>query len=389
VPIAHQIKNAKKLESARDDFTIRDRWMETNSPQITQVLRIMICGPGDIEQFAKVVLSQTDEWNRINGDALGHILRATHWKTDATPDLSQRGQSVINEQLHDHADIIVAILWNRFGTPTGIAESGTEEEIRRAIATGKRILLYFCLAEDTRLVDLKQADLVTRFRGEMMDKGLCWTFRSKREFQDLLREHLGRAIHQVTAAQPKTKPKADDRRKQSIRGDNNIQIGENHGTVQRFATPPRVVNQIARDPEWITPREKKQVQEWVNELADLTTNCNVGEARSSWWSRLGNKFEVSSYEQLRADQLPSVKAWYEFNKRELKKGRKQTDPEQWRKDETRKLKAAMSSMKRTKADYYPELARRLKIKPFISSKQLTKANLERVARMAYQDSRGG
>lgn len=363
--------------------------MDKTSPEITQVLRIMICGPGDIEPFAKVVLSQADEWNRINGDALGHILRATHWKTDATPDLSQRGQGVINEQLHDHADIIVAVLWNRFGTPTGIAGSGTEEEILRAIAKGKRVLLYFCLAEDTRLLDLKQADQVSRFRGEMMDKGLCCTFRSKREFQDLLREHLGRAIHQVVKARPKTKPKADDSHKQSIHGDNNIQIGENHGTVQQFATPPRVLNQIARDPEWITPREKKQVQRWVHELADLTTDCSVGEARSSWWSRFGNKFEVSNYEQVRTDALPRVKVWYEFNKRLLKKGRKRTDPEQWRKDETRKLKAGMSSMKRTKADYYPELARRLKIKPFTSSKQLTKANLERVARMAYQDSRGG
>lgn len=36
---------------------------------------------------------------------------------------------------------------------------------------------------------------------------------------------------------------------------------------------------------------------------------------------------------------------------------------------------------------HSELARRLKIKPFSSTKQLTKANFERVARMAYNDSR--
>ncbi|HEV7403507.1 MAG TPA: hypothetical protein VGO11_11290 [Chthoniobacteraceae bacterium] len=37
----------------------------------------------------------------------------------------------------------MAIFWSRFGTPTGRAASGTEEEIRRGIKQRKQVLVYF------------------------------------------------------------------------------------------------------------------------------------------------------------------------------------------------------------------------------------------------------
>jgi hypothetical protein len=38
---------------------------------------------------------------------------------------------------------LIGVFWTRVGTPTGIAESGTLEEIERVAAEGKLVMLYF------------------------------------------------------------------------------------------------------------------------------------------------------------------------------------------------------------------------------------------------------
>ncbi len=55
-----------------------------------------------------------------------------------------RPQSVLNEQLVDTADIVIAIFWNRLGSPTGEAESGTLEEIERAHDRGAYVGILRC-----------------------------------------------------------------------------------------------------------------------------------------------------------------------------------------------------------------------------------------------------
>lgn len=142
----------------------------------------MLCGPGDTEPFRVVGSDLVEEWNSIHSEAFGYTLRAVHWRTDATPDLRDRGQGIINSQLLDKADIIIGVFWNRFGTPTGVADSGTEEEVLRATKIGKRVLLYFCEAEDVRNYDVNQAERVQSFKTRMLQEGLCWTFRNREEF---------------------------------------------------------------------------------------------------------------------------------------------------------------------------------------------------------------
>lgn len=73
------------------------------------------------------------------------------WETDATPGLHVHGpQGKIDEAMDiKSADIVVAVFWHRFGTPTHEADSGTEHELRRATEAWRvrgrpDILVYFC-----------------------------------------------------------------------------------------------------------------------------------------------------------------------------------------------------------------------------------------------------
>ena len=47
---------------------------------------------------------------------------------------------LINDQIGKY-DIFLGVMWRRFGTPTGVAESGTEEEFRRALELWAQELL--------------------------------------------------------------------------------------------------------------------------------------------------------------------------------------------------------------------------------------------------------
>jgi hypothetical protein len=57
-------------------------------------------------------------------------------------------RAAINQQV-DSCDLFVGILWKRFGTPSGLANSGMEKEFRIAWERFQRgsiadILFYFC-----------------------------------------------------------------------------------------------------------------------------------------------------------------------------------------------------------------------------------------------------
>ena len=84
--------------------------------------------------------------NRIINTIINVVFEVIDWKTHVAPGMGGP-REVINKQIGNY-DIFVGIMWKRFGTPTGLAESGTEEEFNTACANWEqfqrpRILFYF------------------------------------------------------------------------------------------------------------------------------------------------------------------------------------------------------------------------------------------------------
>jgi Domain of unknown function (DUF4258) len=65
------------------------------------------------------------------------------WENNSAPAFAFRPQEVINRQLTNASDLIVAIFWTRFGTPAAVAPSRTVEEIEERPRLGKPATLYF------------------------------------------------------------------------------------------------------------------------------------------------------------------------------------------------------------------------------------------------------
>src|SRR5688500_12688313 len=117
-----------------------------------KMLTVFVASPGDVAQEREAVAEVISEFNSTWGRRLGVFLEVVRWETHSFPAAGTDAQSVINEQIGDEYDIFIGILWKRFGSPTGRAGSGTEEEFIRAYSRFRanpatvRIMFYFNIA---------------------------------------------------------------------------------------------------------------------------------------------------------------------------------------------------------------------------------------------------
>src|SRR5437773_1757347 len=148
------------------------------------LVKLALCGPGDVKKEIQIAQEVVTEWNLQHGEARGFWIKHQHWSTDSHPDLSDRPQGVINRQVIDDSDLIVAIFWSRFGTATGVADSGTEEEIRRGIKLRRKVMVYFSDLEPIpSTADKRQLERLWSFRQKLQPTGLCWRFSSREQFR--------------------------------------------------------------------------------------------------------------------------------------------------------------------------------------------------------------
>lgn len=120
------------------------------------VLRVLIASPGDTTDERGAVERSLHGWNASRAEREQVILLPARWETDAVPRLGGSGQSVINEQLVDRADIMIALFDSRLGQAAEEAVSGAAEEIQRAheAEAGKPVHVYFSEEPLPRNVDV-------------------------------------------------------------------------------------------------------------------------------------------------------------------------------------------------------------------------------------------
>lgn len=165
-----------------------------------RVLHLFIASPGDViderESVAQVAA-------RVAGRSRFAI--KTHRWEDGIPTLGDGPQTEIERHLpHYHAfDIVVLILWQRYGTILSDGRSGTEQEFQRAWdarkSTGKpEILAYLCTAGAPILdIDPDQVRRLQSFVADLKDKGLLRVYTDRSQFAVIFDDHLQRLLQEI------------------------------------------------------------------------------------------------------------------------------------------------------------------------------------------------
>ena len=355
-----------------------------------ELVKLTLCGPTDVAKEIAIASEVINEWNCRHGEQRGFWVKHQHWSTDSYPDAQETGQGAINQQLIDSTDILVAIFWSRIGTATAKAESGTVEEIHRALAAGKKVMIYFSDLEPLpACTSIDQLKRLSDFRQQLRAHKSCWTFQSRGRFRDDFATHLALMLNDFPVRRKpsaKRKPRGDGVR-QTARGAGNVQIAGHGNEVHQYQRAPVIKTVLERRPGSITTSEEHQIAEWIKDLAEGTIGKSRKEAYGEWGGRLLKRFKVPKREALLSTDMAAVEGWYRQQKAIQKSGYKTKAPDQWRASRIKAIKSAMNSMGKTNETYYPELSNRLNMKkPFASLTRLTKTDLGRVYQMVLRDS---
>lgn len=101
---------------------------------------MLVSAPGDVpDEDLATVKRMVSQWNWNTGRPTGVTVVPVSWSEHAVAEFGDRPQQVLNDQLVDDSDMAVALFADRLGTPTGVAESGTMEEIDRLVEAGKHV----------------------------------------------------------------------------------------------------------------------------------------------------------------------------------------------------------------------------------------------------------
>jgi nucleoside 2-deoxyribosyltransferase len=163
-----------------------------------ETYQVLIASPSDLGEERDVATAAIGDWNAVHALAEGVVLLPVRWETHALPSTGGRPQGFINEQLVQDADILLAMFWTKLGTNTGVAESGTVEEIDQFVAAGKPASLYFSdrpIAPSK--IDQAQMAALKNFKTDTYRDALVGKFTSPEELRTLLNTHLVRHVRRL------------------------------------------------------------------------------------------------------------------------------------------------------------------------------------------------
>jgi WD40 repeat protein len=167
-------------------------------PQVEKLL-IFLASPSDVPTERRYVEEVVADLNRTVAPDKGVMLQVVRWENDAFPGYGQDAQALINAQIAEMVKyaLFVGIMWNRLGTPTPRATSGTVEEFERAVEALKQkgqpeIWFYFrdSASRFSTEEQLEQRKKVLAFKAQVQASGMPWTYKSPSDFRNKFRNQM-------------------------------------------------------------------------------------------------------------------------------------------------------------------------------------------------------
>lgn len=167
-------------------------------PFMTQTYRVLIASPSDLPEERLAATEAVNDWNALHSVAESVVLLPVKWETHATPETGVRPQEAVNRQLVDNSDFLIGMFWTKLGTDTGVAASGTVEEIDRFVRAGKPAMLYFSERPVTPSnIDLKQHEKLRDFKAATYKRALVGNFSDLNTLKMTLHKDLTNTVRHL------------------------------------------------------------------------------------------------------------------------------------------------------------------------------------------------
>lgn len=229
------------------------------------VVRIMVASPSDVSQERQIIRTVIYEWNDLHSLERSIVLLPVGWDSHSSPEMGDRPQAIINNQILRDCDLLVAVFWTKLGSKSGASSmTGTEEEIEEHLQARKPAMIYFSSAPVLyESVDAANYAALCAFKEKCRTTGLFAEYDSVAAFRQMFMRHLTQTIMRKF-------------------GDFDVQL-----KIER-ATPPPTAD-ISRDAQWLlTEATRADADGTILMLSTLdgltiaaggTTFADAGEAR--------------------------------------------------------------------------------------------------------------
>ena len=175
-------------------------------PQLFSKYKIFLASPSDLVEEREAIDDVISELNLTYGNPNNIVIELLKWEKNSAPGISKAHvQSIITKDIGEY-DLFIGLLWLKFGTSTGLYESGTEEEFYNAYnkfinaPNSIQILIYFKNSPPSRLDDIdgNQFLKIQAFKSTLGEKNtLYWEFSLKEDLQRFLRIHIPTRIEEL------------------------------------------------------------------------------------------------------------------------------------------------------------------------------------------------
>lgn len=202
-----------------------------------QVLSVLIASPGDTLGERDAVEGAIRSWNRDNTSRRKVVLLPLRWEDASSRVGAGAAQTVLNKQLLERADIIVAVFYSRLGQPTQGAPSGTAEEIQEGINRGLHVHVYFSKMPLPEDLETDQLNALREFKDSLYEQGLIGSYASIEDLVTRVRSALDMDVDELAQVQPES---PSQERRAVIRVSNEItgQAGYQRLVVENIGEAP-------------------------------------------------------------------------------------------------------------------------------------------------------
>lgn len=207
---------AYKNETFKSKHSLKYNEMSMQQHRNLERILIFLASTSDTSEEKKLFHQIIEDVNKLIAKPMGMLLEAVVWEDTLIG--KGRPQEKINDDLKQ-CNLVVMLLWERWGSSTGDYPSGFEEEYEVADANEKDIWLYFREVPEEDMVrdPVEQLKNVIKFKKKITyeKKYLYWTYKDKDDWGDKFREHLSQWLHQRRSESSPTESEIGNKLKSS------------------------------------------------------------------------------------------------------------------------------------------------------------------------------
>lgn len=176
-------------------------------PVSLQSYAVLLSRPGDANHYAEIAANVIEAINRQHSRSTGVHFHLLDWAKDSYADSGAEPQQLLNRQIVDDADIVLAIFNERMGTPTQKFDSGTEEEIMLALEENKTVQAYFWQPPQGFIpADASQFERLESFKSRISGKLIYATFSDETELREKVMHDFTKRMFELEDDKPVRKP---------------------------------------------------------------------------------------------------------------------------------------------------------------------------------------